>query len=50
MVRERTKLQRSEDELLMAKRSLMLENERASAENEYRQLINLPGKLSLKRL
>jgi len=42
LVRERTKLQRSEDELSMAKRGLMLENERASAENEYRQLINLP--------
>ena len=43
LVRERTKLQRSEDELSMAKRGLTLENERASAENEYRQLINLPG-------
>ena len=27
----------------MAKRGLTLENERARAENEYRQLIYLPG-------
>lgn len=50
LVRERTKLQRSEDELSMAKRGLMLENERASAENEYRQLINLPGETFVDRL
>lgn len=43
IVRERTALQRTEDELIMAKRGLTLENERARAENEYRQLINLPG-------
>ncbi|CAF0805774.1 unnamed protein product [Adineta steineri] len=42
MVREKTTLQRTEEELLMAKRGLTLENERARAENEYRQLINLP--------
>ena len=28
----------------MAKRGLTLENERARAENEYRQLLNLPGR------
>lgn len=43
IVRERTALQRTEDELLMAKRGLTLENERAQAENEYRQLTHLPG-------
>jgi len=42
IVRERTTLQRTEEELSMAKRGLTLENERAHAENEYRQLINLP--------
>jgi hypothetical protein len=31
----------------MAKRGLTLENERARAENEYRQLIYLPGILNL---
>ncbi|CAF4830386.1 unnamed protein product, partial [Rotaria sp. Silwood2] len=45
IVRERTALQRTEDELSMAKRGLRLENDRARAENEYRQLINLPGNL-----
>jgi len=45
IVRERTTLQRTEEELSMAKRGLTLENERARAENEYRQLINLPGRL-----
>jgi len=34
----------------MAKRGLTLENERARAENEYRQLIYLPGILNLERL
>lgn len=43
IVRERTALQRSEDELIMAKRGLTLENERAQAENEYRQLSHLSG-------
>ena len=43
IVRERTTLQRTEDELSMAKRGLTLENERARAENEYRQLVFLPG-------
>ncbi len=43
IVRERTSLQRTEEELSMAKRGLTLENERARAENEYRQLIYLPG-------
>ena len=47
VVRERTTLQRSEEELSMAKRGLTLENERARAENEYRQLINLPGRVLL---
>ncbi|CAM4776642.1 unnamed protein product [Rotaria magnacalcarata] len=42
IVRERTGLQRATDELLMSKRGLTLENERSRAENEYRQLINLP--------
>ncbi|UJR27365.1 hypothetical protein I4U23_008657 [Adineta vaga] len=41
-VRERTTLQRREEELSMAKRGLTLENERARAEHEYRQLIYLP--------
>ncbi|CAF0824473.1 unnamed protein product [Rotaria sp. Silwood1] len=45
IVRERTALQRSEDELIMTKSGLTLENERARAENEYRQLINLPDEL-----
>ncbi|CAF4557156.1 unnamed protein product, partial [Rotaria sp. Silwood2] len=45
IVRERTALQRTEDELSMAKRGLRLENDRAHAENEYRQLINLPDEL-----
>ena len=45
VVRKRTNLQRSEEELSMAKRGLTLENERARAENEYRQLINLPGRI-----
>ena len=31
----------------MAKRGLTLENERARAENEYRQLLNLPGTSAL---
>jgi hypothetical protein len=43
IVRERTTLQRTEEELSMAKRGLTLENERARAENEYRQLIYLSG-------
>jgi hypothetical protein len=43
IVRERTTLNRTEEELSMAKRGLTLENERSHAENEYRQLINLPG-------
>ncbi|CAF1123529.1 unnamed protein product [Rotaria sordida] len=42
IVREKSALQRTEEELSMAKRGLTLENERARAENEYRQLINLP--------
>ncbi|CAF0758440.1 unnamed protein product [Adineta ricciae] len=42
LVHERTTLQRREEELTMAKRGLTLENERARAEHEYRQLINLP--------
>lgn len=40
LVRERTAVQRHEEELNMAKQGLALENERARAENEYRQLIN----------
>jgi len=43
IVRERTTLQRTEEELSMAKRGLTLENERARAENEYRQLTYLSG-------
>ena len=50
LVHERTTLQRREEELSMAKRGLTLENERARAEHEYRQLINLPGKAYLKTL
>jgi hypothetical protein len=42
IVREKTTLQRTEEELTMARRGLALENERARAENEYRQLIYLP--------
>jgi hypothetical protein len=48
IVRERTTLQRTEEELSMAKRGLTLENERARAENEYRQLIYLPGIFNLR--
>lgn len=44
IVRERTALQRTEDELTMAKRGLTLENERAQAENEYRLLSHLSGR------
>lgn len=44
IVRERTTLQRREEELSMAKRGLTLEDERVRAENEYRQLISLPGR------
>ena len=47
IVRERTALQRTEDELIMGKRGLTLENERAQAENEYRQLSHLSGISSL---
>lgn len=43
LVRERTAVQRHEEELNMAKQGLALENERARAENEYRQLINRTG-------
>lgn len=43
IVREKAALQRSEDELSMAKRSLTLDNERAKAETEYRQLSHIPG-------
>jgi hypothetical protein len=50
IVRERTALQRSEEELSMAKRGLTLENERARADSEYRQLINLPGRLDYYQL
>jgi hypothetical protein len=49
IVRERTTLQRTEEELSMAKRGLTLENERARAENEYRQLTYLSGILIFSR-
>jgi hypothetical protein len=45
LVRERTTLQRREEELSMAKRGLTLEDERVRAENEYRQLISRSGRV-----